>query len=41
MYSIAKFLQPFLTMDIYPIGLLQKEASDKVVRYHHIYSYLQ
>ena len=31
----------FLTMGIYPVGFLQKEASDKAVRYHHIYSYLQ
>ena len=29
MYSIVKFLQPFLILDIYPIDLLQKEGSDK------------
>ena len=23
-------------MDIYPVGLLRKEGSDKAVRYHHI-----
>ena len=40
-YFTTKFLQPFLTICIYPVGLLRKDASDKAVRYHHIYSYLR